>query len=330
MRWAWVFVLVGCAATRSHPPSIETLSRGWLRASDEADAATAERLLAPAFVRMEAGRSFDRARVLERLAARAAGSGFPRSTKREYEGEKVRVIGDVAIYTTFTRVKWLRAEGAAPIVLDRQVTLVWVREGGRWQLAHQQVADSGVDAERQVWNEVFRMQSGYETQPNRLLVETVRGRPAGRALDIGMGQGRNAIWLAANGWSVTGVDISDEALRQARETASAEGLELTLVQQDVATFDLGEEQWDLICFIYAGGREEVERVRRGLRPGGLVIIEWFHDDAVKDIGLPGFKTNELPELYREGFEVLRYEEVEDKPDWGPAQTKLVRFVAKKL
>jgi hypothetical protein len=71
-------------------------------------------------------------------------------------------------------------------------------------------------------------------------------------------------------------------------------------------------------------------VRRSLKKGGIVVIEFFMRESMKDVGLSGFDPGELPRLYGEGFKVLRYDEVEARPDWGPQQAKLVRFVAEKL
>jgi hypothetical protein len=59
----------------------------------------------------------------------------------------------------------------------------------------------------------------FNTAPNRLLAETVKGLRPGRALDVHMGQGRNAVFLAAQGWDVTGFDYSAEGVRAARKAA---------------------------------------------------------------------------------------------------------------
>ena len=60
---------------------------------------------------------------------------------------------------------------------------------------------------------------GFSTQPNALVVSAVEGRMPGRALDVGAGQGRNAVFLAQNGWDVTAVDIADEGLKIATRNA---------------------------------------------------------------------------------------------------------------
>jgi 2-polyprenyl-3-methyl-5-hydroxy-6-metoxy-1,4-benzoquinol methylase len=61
----------------------------------------------------------------------------------------------------------------------------------------------------------FHNDVGFEKQPNRLLVDAVAKRKPGRALDVAMGQGRNALYLASRGWKVTGVNFSDEGVRAA-------------------------------------------------------------------------------------------------------------------
>ena len=62
---------------------------------------------------------------------------------------------------------------------------------------------------QEVWNELFAKREGKEHQFNKFLAERVRGLPPGKALDIGMGQGRNSMFLAALGWEVTGFDYGD-------------------------------------------------------------------------------------------------------------------------
>ena len=83
-----------------------------------------------------------------------------------------------------------------------------------------QAQDKKKSAE-QLWNELYAMREGKEHQFNKFLAEAVKGRTPGKALDIGMGQGRNAVFLAQHGWDVTGVDTSAEGVRQANAQAQA-------------------------------------------------------------------------------------------------------------
>ena len=72
---------------------------------------------------------------------------------------------------------------------------------------------------REAWNEVFTKRQGREFPHSHFLAETIKRKKPGTALDIGMGEGRNAIFLAAQGWEVTGFDISDVGVKLAREAA---------------------------------------------------------------------------------------------------------------
>jgi 2-polyprenyl-3-methyl-5-hydroxy-6-metoxy-1,4-benzoquinol methylase len=63
-------------------------------------------------------------------------------------------------------------------------------------------------------------------QPNALLLSAIQGRKAGRTLDFGMGQGRNAVCLAQQGWDVTGFDPAEEAVRIANKNAASVGVKI--------------------------------------------------------------------------------------------------------
>ncbi|HZE62142.1 MAG TPA: methyltransferase domain-containing protein [Burkholderiales bacterium] len=78
----------------------------------------------------------------------------------------------------------------------------------------------------QVWNDLYAKREGKEHQFNRFLAETVKGRMPGTALDIGMGQGRNSLFLAALGWQVTGFDISEVGVKQALAEAQKRDLKI--------------------------------------------------------------------------------------------------------
>ncbi|UOQ98908.1 methyltransferase domain-containing protein [Hymenobacter sp. 5317J-9] len=173
-------------------------------------------------------------------------------------------------------------------------------------------------------------------KPNALLVETAKGLPPGTALDADMGEGRNAIYLAQQGWRVTGVDIAEKALAYAQARARKLGVPLTTEVADMATYDWGTNKWDLIVLSYAGGRDYAARVMRALKPGGLVVLEAFHMDATKRVQVVGgdyrvfFNTDELPKLYAAaGLTIVRYEEPIGTADFTKEQLRLVKMVARK-
>jgi SAM-dependent methyltransferase len=298
---------------------------------DTGDADAVAAMLADGFMHVIPGRFLDAEFLLSRLRARKQ-SGYPRYSNRTYDLTKARFYGDTAIVTTTTSATLLRAEGVAPGTSAHTMTLVWSWQGGAWRLTTWNEADAGREMDRIAWNRTYRDGGSVKLDPNQLLIDTVRGLEPGKALDLGIGQGRNAIYLASQGWDVTGVDISDEGISRANEAAKASGLEAKMHTHiaDFHTWDFGENQYDLVGFIYMGPKPPVDEIRRALKPGGIVVFEHFGVDPTKGNGVAGLRQGDLTALFEDGFEVLRDEQVVDVADWGHAKVPLIRFVAKKL
>ncbi|MBC8164420.1 MAG: class I SAM-dependent methyltransferase [Bryobacteraceae bacterium] len=114
-----------------------------------------------------------------------------------------------------------------------------------------------------------------------MLVEVTRDSTPGTALDLGTGEGRNALFLAENGWTVTGLDISPVAIQQARKNATDRKLNIEAIVADLDAFDFGQQRWNLITsfFMHAWhGRSKTDvpvRIYDALKPGGVVVIEAF-------------------------------------------------------
>lgn len=181
------------------------------------------------------------------------------------------------------------------------------------------------------YNELYRGRSAVFTrEPNALLVEAVRNRKPGRALDVGMGQGRNALFLAKQGWEVTGFDLADEGVRQAKAEAERLGLALRAEVAGFAGFDFGEAQWDLIVLTYEPTKAIAPRIPRALRPGGIVVVEDRHLDTKRVWPAGSLGDNELMAMFP-GLRVLRYEDAWARPDWSArgVSERLVRLVAEK-
>ena len=148
--------------------------------------------------------------------------------------------------------------------------------------------------------------------PARFLVENIDLVPGGRILDIAMGDGRNAVFLAARGRDVTGIDISPEAVHTARRRARQQGVRLRAETVDLEHgFSIEKESYDgIICFNYLY-RPLIPEIRKGLRRGGVVVYETYITDQAR-FGRPTnpvylLKHNELLEMFR-GFRCLRYRE----------------------
>jgi SAM-dependent methyltransferase len=213
---------------------------------------------------------------------------------------------------------------------DGWYTLVWVREGDAYKLSYCSWKLAGGGAQRDWWNATFRGEgTGFNKEPNHLLVETVAKLRPGTALDVAMGQGRNAIYLASRGWKVTGVDFSDEGVRLARDAAAAQHLSLDAVNADLDKYDFGIDRWDLVTFLYVPQHAGwVERGKRSVKRGGILVLEFFHraDGEPAD---QGYSSGELAAMFKDGWEVLRDDVVDTTPDWAADHATIERFVAKR-
>jgi SAM-dependent methyltransferase len=186
--------------------------------------------------------------------------------------------------------------------------------------------------DRDFWNGKYNdPKSDFNHRPNRFLIEAVAGRHPGDAIDLGMGEGRNAIYLAQQGWRVTGVDLADAGVAQAKKRASELGVKLDAVVDDLDHYNFGQARWDLIILFYMhawyhGGKPSVpRRLREALKPGGLLVIEGY---AGAEAFM--FQPNELLRDFS-AFKILRYEDVMGEADWAPGQkSHIIRLAAEKL
>ena len=185
------------------------------------------------------------------------------------------------------------------------------------------------ELEKDRWNRIY---SGaprpmFNPAPNAFLVQMVEGRKPGRALDVGVGEGRNAVFLAKAGWDVTGFDIAERGLELTRKAADAAGVKVRTINAAIGDFDFGSEEWDLIVGTYEGAAWH-EKAMRGLKPGGIIVIEGF----LRAPGTPpgaSFGPNEVLNFFlADGLRILQYEDREGKPDFGPPG-RVVRLCAQK-
>lgn len=121
----------------------------------------------------------------------------------------------------------------------------------------------------------------WSAEPNRWVAEQAADLPPGRALDLAAGEGRNALWLAARGWTVTAVDFSAVALekggRLAARRPAAEAARLRWVQADVTTYRPEPAAADLVLVAYlhlvaADRRRVLGHAAAALAPGGILLV----------------------------------------------------------
>lgn len=211
----------------------------------------------------------------------------------------------------------LAGQGLSAAEVERRIAIV-DQESQRMEVAR--------------WNEFFTADKPrFNLAPNAFLIQIAERRTPGTALDAAMGQGRNALWLARQGWQVTGFDPADQALDVARRAAAALGLTLNAVNARFETFEFGENRWDLIVLSYAGCTGGVvAQVEKSLRPGGVVVIEAFHEDAARQFRIGGSicATGEPPHAFQ-GLRTIHYEEPIAMPDFGGRPMRLVRYAGEK-
>jgi 2-polyprenyl-3-methyl-5-hydroxy-6-metoxy-1,4-benzoquinol methylase len=184
------------------------------------------------------------------------------------------------------------------------------------------------------WDEIYQGSAvKVPVSPSTLVLETTANLPAGQALDIGMGNGRNAVYLARKGWKVTGIDVSREAVKQAQAAAGKVG---ATIEANVARFeDIApyKERYDLILCMYVSevATKNSAKIVEMLKPGGILIVEGPHFDARTLPGHDGYKTNELLRSFGK-LRVLRYEDKTIQAEWSTTadgRSPTVRLVAQK-
>lgn len=179
-----------------------------------------------------------------------------------------------------------------------------------------------------MWDERYSSEEyAYGTTPNEFLVEKVSCIPKGKVLSLAEGEGRNAVFLAKQGYSVTAVDASLVGLNKARKLAEENDVVIELIHADLADYDLGKNKWDGIVSIFcplpsALRKELYKKVVAGLKQNGVFLLEAYTPDQLKhgtgggssvdsmqseeslSLELSGLKFKHLIELERDVIEGL--------------------------
>ena len=134
-------------------------------------------------------------------------------------------------------------------------------------------------SKREAWDERYAASElVWGSEPNRFVAEALgSSEPAGRALDLACGEGRNAIWLAQRGWRTTGVDFSEVAIERARSLAAERGVEAEFICADVTEWIPEEGSYELVLVLYLqvparDRRRAWANAARALAPGGELLL----------------------------------------------------------
>lgn len=162
------------------------------------------------------------------------------------------------------------------------------------------------------WNQRWQDKADRPYDPDPWLLRIRTLLPGGRALDIASGRGRNALFLAELGMSVTALDISEEALGQLRREASRRHLKVETRRVDLEADPwLPDGAFDLVLDFFYLHRPLLPNLRDAVLPSGVAVIRTFTSAGPHPGGpaIPEFvlRPGELPEVFA-GWEILLHEE----------------------
>ncbi len=168
---------------------------------------------------------------------------------------------------------------------------------------------------------------------NRFVMQECDALTPGTALDLACGEGRNAVWLATQGWSVTAVDFSSVGLSKGAEMARAAGVDVEWVHADVLTWE-ARRVYDLVLLVYlqlptAERRAVLHQAAEVTAPGGSILVV-AHDLSNLRNGVGGPQSEEVlwtvEEVAVEGFSPVRREVARRPTANGDALDTLVRLI----
>lgn len=196
-----------------------------------------------------------------------------------------------------------------------------------------------------MWNERFAVKEFvFGKAPSQFLVAQERFLTPGQsALAVADGEGRNSVFMAEKGLTVTAMEAAPNAIAKGRALAKERGVQVDFVQGDIFDWDWDAVQYDVVAAIFiqfmgAGERAGVfEGMKRAVRPGGLMLLHGYTPEQIA-FGTGGPKAEE--NMYTEdllartfdGWEVLRLEAYEATLDEGPGhagRSALIDLVARK-
>jgi SAM-dependent methyltransferase len=134
---------------------------------------------------------------------------------------------------------------------------------------------------RDFWNEKFaNTEYAYGTEPNDFLVSAVTKLKRGATLSLAEGEGRNAVWLAQQGFTVSAIEQSEKGVGKTLRLALQRGVIVMAERGELETFHIQPNSWDLVVSIFAHTPQELRRklhrqVVAGLKPGGVFVLEAY-------------------------------------------------------
>ena len=138
-----------------------------------------------------------------------------------------------------------------------------------------------------MWDERYSVKEYvYGTKPNEFLEANASSIPKGKVLSLAEGEGRNAVFLAKQGYSVTAVDASLVGLEKAKKLADDNGVSVEFIHADLRDYDFGKNQWDgivsIFCPIPSAFRKQLyKKLESGLKKNGVFLLEAYTPEQLK-------------------------------------------------
>lgn len=149
-----------------------------------------------------------------------------------------------------------------------------------------------------MWDEKYNSEQYiYGKEPNSFLKDSCSEIPRGKVLCLAEGEGRNAVFLAKQGYSVTAVDSSQVGLEKAERLAKENGVNIELIHEDLSSYTMGTSQWDGIVSIFCHLPEEIRKnihsnIASALKDNGVFLLEAYTPAQLK-YGTGGPPVKEL-------------------------------------
>lgn len=185
----------------------------------------------------------------------------------------------------------------------------------------------------QEWNLRYRtgerVKDDIDAAPTPLLKRLVEDLVPGTAVDLACGAGRNALYLAKLGWSVTAIDGAAAAIEILRSRAAEQDVGIQAVVADLQdpSFVIQADAWDLIAVCYYLQRDLFRAIRRGVRTGGIVLVIVHIAERGETPSPKRASRGELRSYFAE-WEILHY--YEGKPTDPAHRRSVAEIVARRL
>ena len=137
----------------------------------------------------------------------------------------------------------------------------------------------------------------WSVGPNALFAQIVGKLPSGKAIDVASGEGRNAIWLAEQGWEVDAIDFSKVGITKAEQIAAKKNVKVNWIVNDITSFEFAPGAYDLVAVLYlhtslAERERWLPRIIDAVAPGGHFVYI-AHDPANVESGVGGPQDSSL-------------------------------------